>query len=135
VIFIRTIFPLRIARVVRSCEIGAKLRPFRKRCLQLSSAKKGFYMPAEKIKLLPCPFCGGKAVYVFDDGANWNKGVGCKKCEMNIYFFKNGTNVSKGNQFLCGLKDKKAIAERWNRRAKFKESARQHQPTAAGRNA
>ncbi len=73
-------------------------------------------MPAEKTKLLPCPFCGGKAVYILDSGADWNKGIACKKCELNIYFFKKDWNVSSG-RFGAGLEDKIAIAECWNRRA------------------
>ena len=75
--------------------------------------------PAEKTKLLPCPFCGGKAVYIFDDGADWNKGIACKKCELNIYFFKKGWNVSSG-RIGSGLEDKIAIAECWNRLAKVR---------------
>lgn len=78
-------------------------------------------MPAarEKIKLLPCPFCGGKGIYIFDQGMHWNKGIACKKCSMNIYFFKDGTNVAHGFSF-GGLEEKAALAERWNQRANIK---------------
>lgn len=86
-------------------------------------------MPVDKTKLLPCPFCGRKAAYIFDDGAHWYKGVECK-CGINIYFFYHGVNVAsvgrEGN-----VQEKIAIAKRWNRRANTKECARQRRTTGA----
>ena len=66
--------------------------------------------------LAPCPFCGSKRLRFINDGADWNKGVECRKCGMNVYFFKDGWNVSTGT-IGQWLEDKKAIAERWNTRA------------------
>lgn len=70
----------------------------------------------KKVRLSPCPFCGSKATYIFSDGMNWYKGIACRKCGLNIYFFKKGVNVSCDND-LNSLDEKRAIAEAWNRRA------------------
>jgi hypothetical protein len=67
-------------------------------------------------KLDPCPFCKSKRLRFINDGADWNKGVECRGCGMNVYFFKDdGWNVSTGT-LGKGLEDKAAIAERWNSR-------------------
>jgi hypothetical protein len=65
-----------------------------------------------KILLLPCPFCGGKAKFIMGDSwSKWYKGVTCKKCNLEIYFFKNCVNVGHG------VEDGRLnISECWNRR-------------------
>jgi Lar family restriction alleviation protein len=65
--------------------------------------------------LKPCPFCGSKQVRFITDEYKWSKGVECRKCGMNIYFFRDGWNVAS---FAEGEneKNKSAIAERWNSR-------------------
>jgi len=69
---------------------------------------------ANNTKLLPCPFCGVKARYINDAG--WNKGVECRKCTHEIYFFKRGVNVTHGPN----VDQKAEIAKRWNKRAGVK---------------
>ena len=77
-----------------------------------------------RIKLRPCPFCGGEAAYTSTRhfcnysciGIHFE--VGCKDCKMTlpeIYDIK--FSLSENGE-LCTLKDDRAIAaENWNRRA------------------
>lgn len=67
-------------------------------------------MPAEN-ELLPCPFCGGKAIY-HSSIESW---VECADCGAQ-------TGLDQG-QIFC--------TEKWNRRANIKECARQQPTTAA----
>lgn len=64
-------------------------------------------------KLKPCPFCGSDKLKIIKNGADWNTGVECKDCELNIYFFEKGHNVGI-------YKDGKVenIIKAWNRRPK-----------------
>lgn len=51
-------------------------------------------------------------MHIIENGVGWKSGVGCNKCELNVYFFKNGVNVSHGIKGST-----RAIREAWNRRA------------------
>lgn len=62
-----------------------------------------------KIKLKPCPHCGGRAK-LFSNGVGWYSGVQCK-C-ANIYFFSKGVNVSLKKD------GDEQIIKAWNKRIK-----------------
>jgi len=56
------------------------------------------------MELMPCPFCGGSAVFDYDDaGWNWIVCKGCGSC----------TDCRAS----CGEDCKPLLAEQWNRRA------------------
>jgi len=75
-----------------------------------------------KTKITECPFCGRKSsFYIIQEGSRWNSGMGCK-CGVEVYFFKNGVNVSHGAGST--LAEQKEILARWNHRAKIKGSDR-----------
>ena len=80
-------------------------------CMQLEIAKKGYYMPAEEITLLPCPFCGSEAK--LDDTEGGDSIVHCMKCEA--YFLDD--MLWNGNDY----DSKSNAAAKWNRRAYIKE--------------
>lgn len=76
-----------------------------------------------KIKLLPCPFCGGsaKSFSSFVDG--WVNGISCK-CGVEVHFFnKEGVNVAVVKP--SNREDEhNEMAREWNRRSKAKRAKR-----------
>lgn len=80
-----------------------------------------------EIKLKPCPFCGGEAVYVTSSNNSSHCCVGfdfevkCKECkvgipgryEMKFYLGENG-------ELKILADERPKAAERWNRRGKPK---------------
>lgn len=67
-------------------------------------------MSSETVWLLPCPFCGGGAMFhVVDDEGSQDHGghfIACRGC-----------NASTGLRFACGDDPKPMLVEEWNRRA------------------
>ena len=70
-------------------------------------------MNSAAVKLLPCPFCGGKAELC----GGWADGyhVACDGCECDL-----GRNSSEGEPAHDFISAESAIAA-WNRRAPAKE--------------
>lgn len=70
-----------------------------------------------KIKLKPCPFCGGRAKSIPSSYMIWFSAIACK-CGAEVRFFcKQGTNVALVNP--SGEEaEHNAMAREWNRRAK-----------------
>ena len=66
--------------------------------------------------MLPCPFCGGKPNLI-DNGANWFKGIECKKCGVNAYFFY-PSGPHKGTNIGWNDLDLNAVVKAWNKRIK-----------------
>ena len=68
------------------------------------------------MELKECPFCGGKAKFIRQLYVtyNWIKGIECKECRHNIYFFENCHNVS--SHIETSKKQKEMLAKCWNRR-------------------
>lgn len=81
-----------------------------------------------EIKLRPCPFCGGKAVYMTKSNASdhycagFNFEVGCEGCGISLPGrYKIRFSLSENGE-LNILNDERPIAaEKWNRR-EWKES-------------
>ena len=62
-------------------------------------------------KLIPCS-CGGKARLI-NEGANWFKGIECRKCGLNIYFFyTRGKYKGQSVGFVDG--NPNAVIKAWN---------------------
>ncbi len=73
-------------------------------------------MTAENLSLLPCPFCGGEAVFEevkarADEGVRWS--VGCVTPENHMPW---RDALCHGNQSMNTYPRKKDAAEAWNRR-------------------
>ena len=75
-------------------------------------------MPAVKIKLLPCPFCGGKAY-------GSPTAIICIRCEFC------GATIRNGPLGKHRYHSRESIVQAWNRREDIKERARQQPTTAA----
>ena len=61
-------------------------------------------------KLKPCPFCGGKADFVFDAMME-PTGIYCSRCMMKAMY---NIKVKKSDTFGKTMAE---MAEKWNRRA------------------
>jgi Lar family restriction alleviation protein len=62
-------------------------------------------MPAEKTKLLPCPFCGGEAIIMQLGTFRRSCVIGCTECHCRL--------ESNEEDSFCG--------QQWNQRANIKE--------------
>lgn len=81
-------------------------------------------MPAEKQKLLPCPFCGSEDVGIYGNERD-HYYVAC----MNpVCFCKLGESYLPQDEADHMFGDKESAAYNWNRRADTME-ARKRQPT------
>jgi Lar family restriction alleviation protein len=68
-----------------------------------------------KIKLLPCPFCGGEAEIISSCFFGWDKQIICKKCGAST-------------RYLCGVTPSQATknaVKKWNTRKPMERIAEQ----------
>lgn len=65
-------------------------------------------------KLLPCPFCGGKAEITFAPYAK-TVYIQCTKCPAMMGRY-NKTTISGHEKFKVSFEDETAVTESWNRR-------------------
>lgn len=63
-----------------------------------------------RLKLKPCPFCGGKARIYFYKSSGWN--ITCNKCRINIhgYAFKDKLR----EHWNMRVNDKSELVNRWD---------------------
>ena len=89
----------------------------------------------EKIKLKPCPFCGGKATFVVKSnesshyGAGFDFEVGCEKCK--IVFpgrYKMRFTLSRNGELDILTDERKSAADKWNKRAGQEGDAHAQEP-------
>lgn len=75
-----------------------------------------------EIKLEPCPFCGGEAVYctgyITDDKQYFGVGIWCSICEANI---RREVLIPKKDFGQYVDKMRAEVIEAWNKRAKDAE--------------
>lgn len=69
-------------------------------------------MPTEKIKLKPCPFCGGDNLYIVNVNGYFDTTVGvfCNWCKVTVL---HENNYDEGDT----PESRRRAVEAWNRRA------------------
>lgn len=78
----------------------------------------------EGIWLKPCPFCGGKAVFIPERNSSSDKGIGydfrikCRDCGLlSPKIYKVELELTKGGLLNPHHDERKQAADIWNRRA------------------
>lgn len=79
----------------------------------------------DEIKLKPCPFCGGEAVYIIDKNYirctahEWQFGIKCTNCmvELPVRDFIVTVGMKSNGEIVFTKDDRKKAADMWNRRA------------------
>ena len=79
----------------------------------------------DKIKLKPCPFCGGKAAYIIYSNYarctthGWQFGIKCTDCmtALPVRDFAVTVDLESDGEIALVKDDRKKAADMWNRRA------------------
>ncbi len=79
----------------------------------------------DEIKLKPCPFCGGEAVYIIDKNYirftehTWQFGIKCTNCmvELPVRDFIVTVDMNSNGEIVFTKDEREKAADMWNRRA------------------
>ena len=79
----------------------------------------------EKIKLKPCPFCGGEAEYFIVENFScsttrgWTFGIHCTECMVSLPIrdFVLAVDLYSNGEFVAKKDERQKDADMWNRRA------------------
>lgn len=79
----------------------------------------------DEIKLKPCPFCGGEAVYIINKNYEWGTthgwqfGIKCTNCktELPMRDFVVTVDLESNGEIAFTKDERGKAADMWNRRA------------------
>jgi len=80
-------------------------------------------------ELLPCPFCGGKAVLKPYANPKYLYAIKCESCGCWISYFtgtnQGGANLSKKQEQEYAFKNQDSMVKAWNQRTKKEPAAQE----------